>query len=353
LVESQDDEIIKATPNSIITKISVRMNNNVKTSTIEELRELKKSLHLNAFEYLLGEIKTNLVSILKARYVKSREEQDGTVTNEMLSMNRSGNISNQVQTVSMAMDLFLGNIFKDCEHRYARHKECRAEDFIQDELYRGLAKDMLDAGADIHARDSLGGTAFMKAAFAGHTDTLKSLLKFAVEKEKLFHSALEQKVRDEEKRSLLMSADTIEQGRVDHTRSLSSAVQLLNAKNNSGETALMLATMSGHLGTIQCLVELKCDVDTLDGEDSTAPMKAASFGHHEIVEFLYIHINSIHETVPGALIDQEDFKSRTALLRAAENGHTKVIKTLVRLKANIDHQDLQRRNSILFLGFRF
>ncbi len=368
LVEGQDEESIETTKDGIINKISVRMNNNVKTQTVEELRQLKKSLHLNAFKYILNEINSDLSALTQARFVNSRAEAD-------LSVAKEGVSALGPESKTSAISILNERILHDCEKRYSKHVEKNPDEFIQDETYRGLVRDMMetkamaisklrlwledpaqlwgevlemplrtahrtligvlesgiadageettqasyelckmknlitvsidelndldepviiqasaegadggtlqllvDAGADVNAKDKLGWTAVMKASFAGHTMTLDALSKFKNP-----------------------SAD-------------------VNAKNCSEETAVMLAAQKGHFETLKKLVELKAEINVTDVKNSTALMKAAQSGHKRIVEFLQVQNRK--------LIEVFDEVNVTPVMMAAQGGHTELVQFL-------------------------
>ena len=418
LVEGQDEECIETTKDGIINKISVRMNNNVKTQTVEELRQLKKSLHLNAFKYILNEIESDLSALTQARFVNSRAEAD-------LSVAKGGVSALEPESKTSAISILNQRIRHDCEKRYNKHVEKSPEEFIQDETYRGLVRDMMetkamaisklrlwledptqlwgevlemplrtahrtligfleggiadageettqasyelckmknlitvsidelndleepviiqasaegadlgtlqllvDAGADVNAKDKLGWTAVMKASFAGHTKTLDALSKFKNP-----------------------TAD-------------------VNAKNCSEETAVMLAAQKGHYDTMEKLVELKAEINVIDAKKSTALMKAAQSGHKKIVEFLLLQNNKLIEVFdevnmspvmmaaqgghtelvellqnlaeacdPPYSINLADTTGKTALFHASMGGHTDTIKVIVDRKADIHARD--------------
>ena len=60
----------------------------------------------------------------------------------------------------------------------------------------------------------------------------------------------------------------------------------VNAKNNNGETALVLASINGHFEIVKYLVEHGADVNVQDKWDWTALINASHNGHLEIVKYL-------------------------------------------------------------------
>ena len=55
-IEQIGAQYMEATEHGIVQVIPVRMNSNLKTLTIEELREKKKSIHLSCFDVLIKDI---------------------------------------------------------------------------------------------------------------------------------------------------------------------------------------------------------------------------------------------------------------------------------------------------------
>ena len=60
----------------------------------------------------------------------------------------------------------------------------------------------------------------------------------------------------------------------------------INARENDGGTALIVATWLGHTDTVQVLLAQGADVDAKDNRGGTALMAAKREGHKEIVRIL-------------------------------------------------------------------
>ena len=100
---------------------------------------------------------------------------------------------------------------------------------------------LIDAGANVDAKDEYGWTALMEAAARGHTATVQALL----------------------------------EGGAD-----------VNAKEKEGSTALMWAAFWGHTDTVQALLDAGADINATNNEGETALAIAQKNGHTEVVEIL-------------------------------------------------------------------
>ncbi len=105
----------------------------------------------------------------------------------------------------------------------------------------------------------------------------------------------------------------------------------VNAKDNEGRTALMIAARSNDTKVVEFLAERGADINAKDNEGRTALMIAASIrlirvrnngrivGSVDVVEFLADR---------GADLEAKDNEGRTALMIAAEKGNADVVKIL-------------------------
>jgi ankyrin repeat protein len=60
----------------------------------------------------------------------------------------------------------------------------------------------------------------------------------------------------------------------------------VNAADNSGQTALMLASKEGYSGIVQMLLDKKADANAKDKNGRTALMLASQGGHEEVKKLL-------------------------------------------------------------------
>lgn len=94
----------------------------------------------------------------------------------------------------------------------------------------------------------------------------------------------------------------------------------LNIKNsNSGETTLILAALSNELEVVKLLIELGADINIQDAKGYTALIFAASFNRLEIIKLLI---------EAGADLNIKNELGCTALILAKKFGHEEIAKLI-------------------------
>ena len=119
----------------------------------------------------------------------------------------------------------------------------------------------------------------------------------------------------------------------------------IGLKDTDGMTALMFAANEGHTDIVKALLDKEANANAVDNNQKTALMYAAGGGHLAIVRALLD---------AGARIDNEDNKGETALSLATEQGHTAIIKLLA--PPNLDARDKLGRTPLMYvasLGYTF
>ena len=100
---------------------------------------------------------------------------------------------------------------------------------------------------------------------------------------------------------------------------LAAAPDLINARDGTGATLLMIASHDGNLKMAELLVENGADVNAKDKAGTTALMKASDMGKLEIAELLVEN---------GADVNAKDKAGTTALMKASKEKNHEVVNLL-------------------------
>jgi ankyrin repeat protein len=111
---------------------------------------------------------------------------------------------------------------------------------------------------------------------------------------------------------------------------LISAGASVNARNEGGETVLMMIDSDATSDLIWDLINAGASVNLKDEEGNTALMRAAEFGNLDAVRTLLD---------AGAPVNDQNEDGVTALMKAADEGHINVVRALVLAGANLDARD--------------
>jgi len=154
------------------------------------------------------------------------------------------------------------------------------------EFDRNKARQIIEMGADLNARDENGETVLRAAAMWGEKDIAELLINKGAN---------------------------------------------LDLQNNNGVTALMYAAWGRHKQIAELLINKDANLDLQDKDGNTALMSAAKFAHKDIAELL---IKS------GANLDLQDIYGNTALIIAEKSGHTPQLVDLIKAAKLADELSL-------------
>ncbi len=121
---------------------------------------------------------------------------------------------------------------------------------------------------------------------------------------------------------------------VSKIRSLIDAGEDVNAPDDKGRTALIIAQYYGNRHTasiIKSLIDAGAEVNAQDKDGSTALMKAAWFGGSHSKKMIKALTDA------GANLDQHDNDGNTALKIAAKVNNAKAMRTLIKAGVNVNH----------------
>jgi WD40 repeat protein len=105
--------------------LSVKINLNIKTQTVEELQEQKKSLHMVSARSILPEVKFELAESLEL-------------------LKRQG-----FETKADEFSKFCAKALKRCENMVQNHDLCDPSNFANDEIFRSMVNEVFDTRAEV------------------------------------------------------------------------------------------------------------------------------------------------------------------------------------------------------------
>ncbi|MBA3765553.1 MAG: ankyrin repeat domain-containing protein [Acidobacteria bacterium] len=139
---------------------------------------------------------------------------------------------------------------------------------------RQIVRALLDAGAEINARNSLGQTALMILDEDASEDLVWDLVA----------AGAKINLRDEDGDTALILAASWSKAEI--LRALLNAGARVNAKNKEGETALMKAAAEGDLESVKLLIDSGAEINRKNNSGETALKLAEDNKHAEVVQQL-------------------------------------------------------------------
>ena len=213
-----------------------------------------------------------------------------------------------------------------------------------------IAKLLLDAGADIHIRDTFGDPAINWGAYYGHVPYVALLLESGAnwKVESKHGTALD--IANKEWNLDLHEFFIIQGAGEEKTKSedtlirsvkdgnISVVEDLLNQGSNPdltdalGMPILVWAAANDNIEVLELLIEKGAKVNTLNSSGQTAVAAASRFGYIDIVELLIN--NDADVSLAG------DRYHLTPIINAAIGGQATIARTLLESGANINDQDV-------------
>jgi ankyrin repeat protein len=102
----------------------------------------------------------------------------------------------------------------------------------------------------------------------------------------------------------------------------------IDARDDNGRTALLLATHANQIGSAKVLIDAGADVNAKDAINDSPYLYAGARGHLEILRMTLSH---------GADLKSTNRYGGTALIPAAERGHVETVRTLIEAGVDVDH----------------
>ncbi len=210
-----------------------------------------------------------------------------------------------------------GKIFQEVKNEFVN--ACKVGDISKVET-------MLKQGIDPNVTDDFGSTGLMVAAYNGHLEIIKILLKYGANINQGYHGKGLAGLEGETALSYAIYGWKLENDKESIERVANYLVDNgidLNYKNSFGFNYLMIAAKEGMTPLIKKLIEKGMDVNAQSPEGATALMLASLNGHTDTVKFLLEHGAN-----PNLRVKSGQYKGYTALKFAKEKGYKDIVKLI-------------------------
>jgi ankyrin repeat protein len=286
-----------------VTVIPVRVSVNLKVERVEQLEE-KKSIHLTWFEFRVNEVRQRLQRLMEeggaeARLKKDKDSQ-GCLWKKAHSV--EGYVEAQVKKVEAVL---------------LRHRERAAEDYSNDDVYRKLVSESLEAAS------------MAQSAVLWWLRDRRGTNIYCIEDNSLLlcQRRYESFLILECNRSGEAGAHRAAVMELCHSRNLLRVD--VSERDENGESPLIaLAALGGSADDLRLLVAAGADVGAVAEWGTSAMFFAARQGHAEMVEVL---------ARAGADCNQADTGGRTPLWTCSSNGHLRCVQVLLKEEANMNN----------------
>jgi ankyrin repeat protein len=289
----------------VLTVVPVLVNINLKTETVDELKQKKKRLHLASAGAVVEEVRYELEQWAASAEAAARLQRD-------TSCNYGGTFT--AATIA-------AKIIEQCDAVLKRHRETGMEDYVDDGVFRGLVSEMLDTRAWAIEKKQL----WMQ-------DATQYVCLLQNESLRNCHRQWEMFLRQSVTGAADSSADGASAGlRLLKCRGLVKQ-GVLEEKNSDGEPVMVQAGADGWSATdIFAAAAAGADVCATTAEGQSGVYFAAQFGHLDsLTALLKAGGDANQSSVHGRL-----FHGESPIFRAASYGHASIIEQLVSCKGDV------------------
>jgi hypothetical protein len=277
----------------IVTFVPVKVNINLKTETVEELKEKKRRLHLVSARSMVEEVRYELTEWSKSAETKARGQKD-------------------VWCNDSDIGYLVSQIVWQCESVVQRHEAAGLEDYVDDGTFRALVGEMLDTKAwamekkELWMQDlSQNAQLILGKSLRDCHRLWQSFLRQSLVSSKLASAGLE----------LLKSRGLVKRG-------------VQGEVNADEEDVLMQAGGDGWTALdIHAAAAAGADVTASDDSSSCCVWNAARYGHKESIAALL--------EVKGD-VNKCNYAGESPLFAAAENGHADCVSLLLSAGAHLN-----------------
>ncbi|XP_067049297.1 transient receptor potential cation channel subfamily A member 1 homolog [Acropora muricata] len=207
---------------------------------------------------------------------------------------------------------------------------CAATDGVAE-----VVKALLDAGADVRAKDNEKMAPIHFACTDGQIDTVQVLFQHVENSEN--GSDISDMLEDRNREGETALHAAVEGGYLDIVQLCLDKGAKVRARRGNLAHPLHIAAINGHVEIAACLIEHNAKLEARNALHETPLHKAAAFNKTRMVDFLL---------EKGADIECLDKDKYTPLLIAASTGHTAVVKLLLKRGANLNAKNTLDKTAI-------
>ncbi len=287
--------------------LSVRVNANLRSETVEQLLAKKKDMHVTSAQLLADEVKTKLE--LLAASVVSLERIKRDISN------RSFTLHNLCNTIN-----------EQCNAIVQRHKGLGSASFVDDNSFRGLVAEILNM--------KVWATEKWQLWLKDETQVLSLVLRYPLlECHRMWLGHLHKRICE-----AALGSDSRRLACLELLQSKGLVKAAAHgAPNAAGEDLIVAAGAEGWSAVdIGALLGAGADVSTADANGKTGVWNAASCGHASTLRALLSGGGSVNASTN----DSEETKSLwiascSALCISAKNGHLDCVEELIANGADV------------------
>lgn len=190
---------------------------------------------------------------------------------------------------------------------------------------------LLAAGYDVNQANEYGSTVLMTAAATGQAEVVRALLNFGAK--------VNAQQKDSKLTPLLFAVWNVDN--TDVVRALIESGADLEAKDRSGDTALIIAARKGRVSSLNALIAAGANVNARSTQNGTTALMAAAALNDSSDRVPANRIAIVKALLTaGADVNAKQDNGHTALMFAAIGGHTAVTRTLVEAGADVNARNV-------------
>jgi ankyrin repeat protein len=324
---------VQVVDGGLVTFVPVRVNLNLKTETVEELLEKKKSMHVTGFEFRVNELRQRL-------------QDEARVGNAEARVKRDKDDHGMHWEKEHSVESFIEAQVKKVEAVMERHRAIAAADYSDDAVYRSLVEESLEVASMAQSALQLW---LRNVLWSIHKLEEKPLLECHRNLETFLRRRYACAATEEQRR-----AAAVELCKARHLMSLDA-----NEMDGNGESPLMaLAARGGSGEDVALLVSAGADFMAVEASNRCAMHFAAQQGHVEAINSLVRVGANCNQVRSDRVFDDCDQvtsvtdKGETPIWRACANGHLGSVKALCEAGADVNQAAMHDGSTPLFMACR-